>query len=107
MILPWYKRQSSQSVTHRAGYKINEKGIDKRALQGRRHDLDALQLLAEELLHAVRVPLEDAELLLHVPRLVQQLQHGVRASDVLQGGGTAEHGVTRGSGGSLIQGGSQ
>lgn len=35
--------------------------------------LYALQLLAEKLLHAVRVPLEDAQLFCNVPVVVQQL----------------------------------
>ena len=100
----WFHLGTKDSlVNHSPGYKTNEKGIEKETVN--RHDdgLDALQLLAEELLHAVRVPLEDAELLLHVPRLVQQLQHRVRASDVLQGGETAEHGIIQGSGEALIQ----
>lgn len=46
--------------------------------------LNAVEFFTEEFLHAVRVPLEDAEFFSNVPVIVQQLQYRIRASHILQ-----------------------
>lgn len=51
--------------------------------------LYAFQLLTQKLLHAVGVPLEDAELLSNVPVIVQKLEDRIGASHILRRG---EHG---------------
>lgn len=45
--------------------------------------LNAVEFFTEEFLHAVRVPLEDAEFFSNVPVIVQQLQYRIRASHIL------------------------